>query len=123
MELFRRAVTDGVQASAEAVKAAFRSETFAPHVMTQVDLLHKQGYYGQGIKIAVIDSGIDYTHPALNGGLPAGQKCFGEPQCQVVGGADLVGDNFNGKNAMPSSDPFANCVGSEHGTHVAGTLG
>jgi subtilisin family serine protease len=31
---------------------------FAPHVMTQIDKLHKKGITGKGIKIAVIDTGV-----------------------------------------------------------------
>jgi hypothetical protein len=31
--------------------------------MTGVDKLHAEGHFGAGIKIGVIDTGIDYTHP------------------------------------------------------------
>ena len=31
-----------------------------PHVMTGIDKLHALGYDGQGIRIAIIDSGVDY---------------------------------------------------------------
>lgn len=90
--------------------------------MTQVDRLHKEGHYGKGIKVAVLDTGVDYTHPALNGGLPAGQRCFGQPQCQVIGGYDFAGDAYSDgtTDAVPDNDPFADCPGSMHGTHVAG---
>ena len=33
---------------------------FSSHVMTQVDRLHAEGVTGKGIKIGVIDTGIDY---------------------------------------------------------------
>ena len=36
-------------------------DTFSPHVMTGVDKLRAQGYNGEGVIIAIIDSGIDYT--------------------------------------------------------------
>ena len=35
-------------------------DTYPPHVMTEVDKLHAQGYDGKGVIIAIIDSGIDY---------------------------------------------------------------
>ena len=35
-----------------------------------------------------IDTGIDYTHPALGGRIGPGNK--------VIGGFDFVGDNYNG---------------------------
>ncbi|MCW8127413.1 S8 family peptidase [Microbulbifer halophilus] len=55
---------------------------------------------GEGTSIAVIDSGIDYTHPDLGG-------CFG-PGCKVVGGHDFVNDD---------DDPMDDY---RHGTLVAG---
>jgi len=82
--------------------------------MTGVDKLHAQGFTGKGIKIAVLDTGIDYTHPTLGGGFGAGFK--------VYAGHDFVGDNYDGgSGAVPDEDPLDQCAG--HGTHVAGTIG
>jgi subtilisin family serine protease len=63
---------------------------YPPHTMTGVDMLHSQGLIGEGVLVGIIDSGVDYTHPALGG-------CFG-PGCKVVGGTDFVGNAFNGYN-------------------------
>ena len=61
------------------------------------------GVTGAGIKVAVIDTGIDYTHPDLGG-------CLGAA-CRVAGGYDFVNlDND------PRDD-------HGHGTHVAGIIG
>jgi hypothetical protein len=57
---------------------------------------------GEGIVVAVIDTGIDYTHPALGGG-------FG-PHAKVMGGWDFVDDD---------GDPMDR---NGHGTHVAGII-
>jgi hypothetical protein len=38
------------------------TDLFPPHVMSGVDKLHAQGYKGEGIFIAIIDSGVDYTY-------------------------------------------------------------
>lgn len=38
-----------------------------PHVMTQVDRLHAKGVTGKGTKVAIVDSGIDYTVSVLHG--------------------------------------------------------
>ncbi|KAH7303280.1 peptidase S8/S53 domain-containing protein [Stachybotrys elegans] len=81
---------------------------YAPHVMTGVDKLHAEGFTGEGITIAVIDTGVDYHHPALGG-------CFGEG-CKVAYGYDLVGDNGD----APDDDPDDSC--EYHGTHVAGIV-
>lgn len=76
----------------------------------------KLGLYGKGIKVAVIDSGIYYLHPALGG-------CFGIG-CKVAFGYDLVGDNFGLRNSTtaPDNDPIDNCSTESHGTHVAGII-
>lgn len=55
---------------------------------------------GEKIKIAVIDTGVDYTHPDLGG-------CLGET-CKVIGGYDFI---HNRPNPMDDHG---------HGTHVAG---
>ncbi|KAF8894316.1 pyrolysin [Gymnopilus junonius] len=79
------------------------------HVLTGVDKLHAQGLIGTGIKIGIIDTGIDYTHPFLGGGIGPGHK--------VIGGFDFVGDAYDGTNTpVPDPDPLDQCNG--HGTHV-----
>lgn len=55
---------------------------------------------GEGITIAIIDTGIDYTHPDLGG-------CFGA-DCKVIDGYDFINDD-----ADPMDD-------NGHGTHCAG---
>lgn len=35
------------------------------HKMTGVDKLHAAGLFGKGVKIGIIDTGVDYTHPNL----------------------------------------------------------
>ncbi|KZV95913.1 subtilisin-like protein [Exidia glandulosa HHB12029] len=83
------------------------------HIMTGVDKAHANGFTGAGIKIAILDSGVDYTHPSLGGGFGPGFK--------IAFGTDLVGDDYNGDNTpVPDDDPM-DCVG--HGTHVAGIIG
>ena len=56
---------------------------------------------GKGIKIAIIDTGVDYLHPDLGG-------CFGAG-CKVAAGYDFVN-----KDSDPMDD-------EGHGTHVAAT--
>jgi len=67
-----------------------------------VDRLHAQGIIGTGVKVGIIDSGVDYTHPSLGGGFGPGHK--------VVGGKDLVGDDYDGTNTpVPGPDPLDQC--------------
>ena len=76
------------------------------------------GLTGAGIKVAVMDTGIDYHHPDLGGGFGAGHR--------VVTGYDFVGDRYDAGGsggaliAHPDNDPD-DCNG--HGTHVAGIIG
>lgn len=57
---------------------------------------------GKGMRIAIIDTGVDYTHPDLGG-------CYGS-LCKVVDGYDFVNGDF-----IPMDD-------YGHGTHVAGIV-
>jgi len=120
---FVRAATGDSSSSGKSKRDSNLGEdTFEPHVMTGVDKLHALGHYGKGQTIAVLDTGIDYTHPALNGGRASGKRCFGKG-CPISGGYDLVGDDYTGSNTpQPDNDPFADCTGSGHGTHVSGTI-
>lgn len=75
---------------------------------------------GRHVKVAVMDSGIDFDHPDLGG-------CFG-PGCRVAAGWDFVGDAFNPDRSSPRFNPTPvpdavpdDCDG--HGTHVAGIIG
>jgi minor extracellular serine protease Vpr len=77
------------------------------------------GATGEGIKVAVIDTGVDYDHPDLGGGFGAG--------FHVAHGYDFVGDRYDAGTAggryqipHPDADPD-DCNG--HGTHVAGIIG
>ncbi|KAI5249296.1 subtilisin-like protein [Aureobasidium subglaciale] len=89
------------------------SDVFSTHLMGHVDRLHAEGLTGNGTTVAVIDTGIDYLHPALGG-------CFG-PGCKVAYGYDLVGDDYDGTNTpVPDPDPYSSC--NDHGTHVAGIV-
>ncbi len=91
-------------------------ELFTALAMTGADIAQNElGYTGEGVKVAVMDTGIDYDHPDLGG-------CFGEG-CRVAYGYDLVGDAFDNNTVTePSPDPDPDdCQG--HGSHVAGIVG
>ncbi len=85
--------------------------TWSAHNDTNVARVQDDGYLGDNIVIGVVDTGIDYTHPAFGGGIGPGYK--------IIGGYDLVGDNYvaGSTDPVPDSDPM-DCIG--HGTHVAG---
>lgn len=49
------------------VKAApdVKNHNYSVHQWTGVDQLHAQGVRGKGATIAIIDTGVDYTHEAV----------------------------------------------------------
>jgi minor extracellular serine protease Vpr len=98
------------------------------------------GVHGEGIKVAIIDTGIDYTHANFGGPgttdafntafatntAAADPALFGPNAPKVKGGTDLVGDDYDAgatgdaATPVPDSNPL-DCNG--HGSHVAGTVG
>jgi hypothetical protein len=60
--------------------------------------------YGTDVPVAIIDTGIDYTHPDFGGCIEP------EPDCKIVFGWDLYNND-----ADPMDD-------NGHGTHVAGIV-
>jgi minor extracellular serine protease Vpr len=65
------------------------------------------GFTGEGVKVAVIDTGVDYTHPDL------------APNFNEYLGWDFV-DNDADPQETPKGDPRG--AQTTHGTHVAGTV-
>ncbi|ROR54341.1 Fn3 domain-containing protein [Luteococcus japonicus] len=80
------------------------------------------GFDGRGIKVGVIDSGIDIDHPDLGGSGTNGTTAF--PSARVKYGYDFVGDAYDAKieTSVPVPDAVPDDCGG-HGTHVAGIVG
>src|SRR5207244_9131067 len=95
-----------------------------------------------GVRVAVLDTGIDYTHKFFGGpGTAAAyQAAYGTstadsrttttdglfPTAKVVGGFDFVGEQWPNAALAPDPDPIdcgpaviASPCNGRHGTHVA----
>lgn len=88
------------------------------------------GFTGSGIRVAIIDTGIDYVHTDFGG---SGDQNFYDsndptviepgsfPTAKIVDGYDFVGDGYP-SNPVPQPDPDPYDCNS-HGTRIAGVLG
>lgn len=118
-----------------------------PYIGADV-LEQRLGYNGKDTVIAIIDTGIDYTHADFGGpgapeayaaALAAAQTITDTwqdkplfPTAKVIGGWDFVGPNYTSPAHCPQADEQAGlCTGTphpdpdpldahDHGTHVAG---
>jgi minor extracellular serine protease Vpr len=122
------------------VKAVHRAPVMVPSLTASVPLIRADlvqndlGYDGDGVTIAVIDTGIDYTHAALGGSGDPDDYTNNDPDiieggtfptAKVVGGYDFAGTNYDADsdvlaNTIPVPDPDP-LDENGHGTHVSST--
>lgn len=122
----------GVSAVKPVVDHELSLTNTVPHVGAST--LHSLGLTGAGIKIAVLDSGIDYTHRNLGGSgsvadfATAAAAAAGTPPAalfptaKVIGGYDFVGETWGSGGVgtvVHDANPIDAGPGSSHGTHVA----
>ncbi len=109
-----------------------------PRIQAPIAWSGADGVRGEGIKVGIIDTGIDYTHANFGGPgtvaayqaalasdtSPPDPTLVGPNAPKVKGGIDLVGDAYNANGTgdalvpHPDLNPL-DC--NSHGSHVAGT--
>ena len=127
---FERVVTEELSNSVTA--PAFTERNSAKFI--GAEKLNQSGITGKGVKVGVIDTGVDYTHAMFFGeGTPEAYKAIDPsanvsafPNKKVVGGVDLVGTTYDAASAdflnhipKPDMNPIDE---AGHGSHVAGTI-
>jgi minor extracellular serine protease Vpr len=95
----------------------------------------KAGYLGDGMRVAMVDTGIDYTHKDFGG--PGTVEAYDTndqsiiepgtfPTAKVIGGYDFTGGNYSVLDDDPTNDipvPDPDPIDKDgHGTHTGGTV-
>ncbi|PEL08384.1 S8 family serine peptidase [Bacillus sp. AFS017336] len=121
----------------DAVKAVYKSATFTvePPVISDttgekdstrniesipflgVDKLHEEGFTGKGVKVGVIDTGIDYNHPDLKGAYKGGYDFVDNDNDPM----ETTYDDWVKSGSKPPTEGQG-AYYTEHGTHVSGTI-
>lgn len=79
-----------------------------------VDKAWEMGFTGKGLKVGVLDTGVDYAHPDLKGAFQQGSN-------GPVYGYDSFNQDLDPYEDLPRGY-FGGYPGSSHGTHVSGTI-
>ena len=74
---------------------------------------------GKGVRVAIVDTGIDQTHPCFNDAGYTAPAGFPRGQIQYTNNKVIVAKVFNNKGNQNGFD--ARAV-QDHGTHVSGTV-
>ncbi|MCP3739982.1 S8 family serine peptidase [Rossellomorea sp. BNER] len=84
----------------------------------KIDELHKEGITGEGVKVAVLDTGIDYKHPDLKDAYKGGYDFVDNDKDPM----ETTYKDWQNSN-QPEINPFTgSSYYTSHGTHVSGTI-
>ncbi|MBW5469133.1 S8 family serine peptidase [Brevibacillus formosus] len=100
------------QIDAVSEKASSTKWDQAPLQQIGVLDMWKEGLTGKGLKVGVIDTGVDYKHPDLKDAYKGGYDSFDNDKDPYEEAPIPVEDDRDGKGYE----------GSSHGTHVSGTI-
>lgn len=82
-----------------------------------IDKLHKEGFTGKGIKVGVIDTGVDYNHPDLKDAYKGGYDFVDHDDDPM----ETTYGDWKAAPGYPETNQGSTYY-TEHGTHVSGTI-
>lgn len=109
-----------IEPSADAEVESTNSSTINQDSLEQIGVnkLHKEGITGKGIKVGVIETGIDYNHPDLKDVFVGGYDFVNKDSDPM----ETTYDDWK-KSGMKEFNPLTKAsYYSSHGTHVSGII-
>jgi subtilisin family serine protease len=111
-------------AQSDLVEAVYEDTLAEPFLLQSSPLIHAPaawaaGYSGAGLAIAVLDTGIDSTHPFLTDKVVS-QACFSTTSAANGGSQSLCPNGAGSQTGGNAGRDCQGIAGCDHGTHVAG---
>jgi hypothetical protein len=99
-------------------KAALKSKMLDSIPQINVDKLHAEDVTGEGIKVAVLDTGIDYQHPDLKDAYKGGYDFIDNDSDPM----ETTYEDWKSSGKPEINPSSGTAYYTEHGTHVSGTI-
>lgn len=86
--------------------------------LKNIDKLHEEGIKGKNIKIGILDTGIDYSHPAIKDVYKGGYDFIDKDDDPM----ETTYEQWKNSKAPEYDEKGENTYYTTHGTHVAGII-
>ncbi|QKE73438.1 S8 family serine peptidase [Arthrobacter citreus] len=106
----------------------------AENEFLKINKLHEEGFTGKGVKVAVIDTGVDYNHPDITAAYK-GYRAQPGVDPKTIDPSSVKGWDFVNNDADPMETTYEDWKNAgkpgtsdgadyytEHGTHVSGMI-
>ncbi|MEH7480428.1 S8 family serine peptidase [Neobacillus drentensis] len=92
-----------------------QAETHTMVTFPGIEKLHEEGFTGKGVKVGILDTGIDYNHPDLKDAFKGGYDF-------VDNDNDPMETTYDDWKKSGKAEINGGTYYTEHGTHVAGII-